>query len=96
MYVTEHTITLTTTTLGACTAYSAECVNGRVFNAILNIGGLASGFDATLSTEVDGQVLWGALNVSATATIAPRQPTHVSAGVARVYIASGQAIPTAS
>jgi len=42
--------------------------------------------------ETTGLAIWAELNVNASATRAPRQPTHSTAGAAALYAGSGTAV----
>jgi hypothetical protein len=50
------------------------------------------GVDFTITSEATGETLWTESNVNASATRAPRQATHSTAGVAAVFAAAGEAV----
>ncbi len=90
MFFTRHTVTLTTDS-GAATGYT-PVVNGRIVSIRYVKGDFADGVDFAITTELAGQTVWAQLNVNASVTVAPRQPTHDEAGVASLYAGSGQAV----
>jgi hypothetical protein len=52
----------------------------------------ANGVDFTITAEATGETIWAQENVNASASVAPRQATHSTAGVAAVYAAGGEAV----
>lgn len=53
---------------------------------------LASTVDFTITAEATGENIWTQSDVSASATVAPRQATHSTAGVAALYASGGTAV----
>lgn len=91
MYAERHTITLTTDASGDATGY-IPVTYGRIINLIYTKDDFAAGVDFTITAEATGQTLWEELDVDASKIVAPRQPTHTTAGVAAVYEAAGEAV----
>lgn len=88
------TVALTTAADGSATAYS-DPVTGKV-SQIRYVKPASGGFDdgstITLTNETTGETIWSEANVNASATRAPRQPTHTTAGVASLYAAAGTGV----
>ena len=77
-------IDLTTAVGGAASAYT-HALTGKIAQITYvkdGSNGFANGVDFDVTVETTGQVVWDQDNVNATATVAPRQPTHTTAGVA--------------
>ena len=55
-------------------------------------GGFDDGSTITLTAEATGETIWTEANVNASATRAPRQATHSTAGAAALYAAGGAAV----
>ncbi|MEA3042977.1 MAG: hypothetical protein QOH47_815 [Sphingomonadales bacterium] len=94
MHVEIHSVTVTTAADGSATAYSDQ-VNGLLSQIRYVKPGAASytdGVDFTITLEDTGETLWAEQNVNASATRAPRQATHSTAGVASLYAAGGTAV----
>jgi hypothetical protein len=87
----RHTVTVTTAANGAATAYS-EVLSGKLSQIRYVKTDFADGVDFTITAEATGETLWAEDNVNASATRAPRQATHSTAGVAALYAGSGQAV----
>ena len=93
-YVTRHTVSVTTDAGGDATAYTPT-VNGRVLTVIYTKDDFANGVDFTITTESTAQSVWVESDVNASATVAPRQPTHAAAdGSASLYAGSGEPVET--
>jgi hypothetical protein len=93
-YVQRQTIAVVTAADGSATAYSAP-VTGKISTVRYvksGSGGFDDGSTITLTTEATGETIWTEANVNASATRAPRQPTHSSAGAAALYAAAGAAV----
>ncbi len=90
-YARRFSTVVTTSTGGAATTYLApddETVTGRLVNLIYTkpgSGAFSDGVDFTITSEATGQTLWTQLNVNASATVAPTQAAHSTAGVALTY-----------
>lgn len=91
MYTQRHTVTLTTDATGAATGYT-PVVSGLLSQIRYVKNDFADGVDFTITSEVTGETLWSQNDVNASATVAPRQPTHSTAGVASLYAAGGTAV----
>lgn len=84
-------VPVTTAADGSATAYS-PVVSGRIETIRYAKTDFDNGVDFTITAEATGETIWSQLNVNASATVAPRQPTHDTAGVASLYAAAGQAV----
>lgn len=91
MYAQRHTVSVTTASDGSATAYS-PVVTGLLSQIRYVKTDFTDGVDFTITTEATGETLWTELNVNASATKAPRQPTHGTDGVASLYAAGGVAV----
>ena len=54
--------------------------------------GYSNGVDFAITSELTGATVWAQNDVNASATVAPRQPTHSTAGAAALYAGSGTAV----
>ncbi len=88
-YCEAHTVAITTSAGGAATAYTPT-VNGRVLCLKYVKTDFADGVDFTITSEDTLQTIWTQSDVNASATVAPRQATHSSVGVASLYAAAGE------
>jgi len=84
-------VPVTTAADGSATAYS-PVVSGRIQTIRYVKTDFDNGVDFTITAEATGETIWSQLNVNASATVAPRQPTHDTAGVASLYAAAGAAV----
>lgn len=91
MFIERHSVTVTTAADGSATAYS-DVINGRIQTIVYVKNDFAAGVDFAITAENTGETIWSQLNVDASAVVAPRQPTHTTAGVAALYAAAGQAV----
>jgi hypothetical protein len=87
----RHVVLLTTDADGAATGYTSV-LSGPIRTIRYLKGDFADGVDFTVTLEATGEAVWAELNVNASATRAPRQPTHTTAGVAALYAGSGTAV----
>lgn len=90
-YATRQTIAVTTAADGSATAYS-EVFTGKISQIRYVKTDFAAGVDFTITLEATSETVWTQLNVDATATVAPRQATHSTDGVAALYAAAGSAV----
>lgn len=93
-YAEKHIVEPTTNASGVATGYT-PVITGRIISIqYLKDGTIpfTDGVDFTIKTEDSGQNLWVELNVNASKTVAPRQPTHDTAGVASLYAAAGEPV----
>ena len=88
-YAERHDIAITTATGGGATGYS-PVITGSINAIIYTKDDFTDGVDFTITAEGTGQGLWTELNVNASKTVAPRQPTHDVVGVASLYAAAGE------
>jgi hypothetical protein len=84
MYAERHTVTLTTDGSGDATGYT-PVVTGALSQIRYVKNNFDNGVDFTITAEATGETLWTQSDVNASATKAPRQATHTTAGVASVY-----------
>lgn len=91
MYAERHTVSLTTAADGSATGYT-PVVTGRIINVIYSKTDFANGVDFTITLEATEQVVWDEDNVDASKTVAPRQATTDTLGVASLYAAGGEAV----
>lgn len=80
-------VAATTAADGSATAYS-ETVTGKVSQIRYVKTDFANGVDFTITSEATGETIWTESDVNASATRAPRQATHSTAGVASLYAAT--------
>lgn len=91
MYLERHTVELTTAADESATGYS-PVVTGRVLAIHYVKDDFANGVDFTITSEVTGQGIWTESDVNASASRAPRQPTHGQDGSASLYAATGEPV----
>ncbi len=91
MHVERFAVPVTTAADGSATAYSDQ-VNGLLSQIRYVKTDFANGSTITITSEDTGETLWVETGVNASATRAPRQPTHTTAGAASLYAAAGTAV----
>ena len=91
MHVERHAVAVTTDASGDFTGYTPN-VTGRVVSIQYVKNNFADTADFTITAETTGQGLWTQANVTASATKAPRQPTHDAIGAASLYAAGGEPV----
>lgn len=91
MHVERHAVEITTDSGGAATVYSPQ-VTGRLLSIRYVKTDFANGVDFTVTSEATGETIWAESDVNASATRAPRQATHTTAGAAALYAAGGVAV----
>ncbi len=91
MHVERHTVAVTTASDGTATAYSPQ-VTGRILSIRYVKTDFANGVDFTITSEATGETIWAEADVNASASRAPRQATHTTAGAAALYAAGGAAV----
>ena len=84
-------VTVTTASDGSATAYS-ENVTGLISQIRYVKTDFADGSTFTITAEATGETIWTETGVNASATRAPRQATHSTAGAAALYAAGGTAV----
>ena len=90
-YTQRQTVAVTTAADGSATAYS-DPVSGKVSQIRYVKTDFADGSTITITAETTGENLWVQTGVNASATVAPRQATHSTAGVASLFAAAGTAV----
>lgn len=87
-YVRRVSVTVTTDGSGDATAYS-EPIDFGLLSQIRYVkpgaGNFDNGVDFNITLEATGETLWAENDVNASATRAPRQAVHTTAGVAATY-----------
>jgi hypothetical protein len=91
MHVQTYGVDVVTAADGSATAYSAQ-VNGLLSQIRYIKDSFDNGSTITITSEDTGETLWTEANVNASATRAPRQATHSTAGAAALYAAGGVAV----
>lgn len=87
----RHVVAVTTAADGTATAYS-PVITGKLSQIRYVKTDFAAGVDFTITAEATGETLWTQSDVNASATVAPRQATHTTAGVAALYAVGGSAV----
>lgn len=94
MHVQSYPVDVTTAADGTVTAYSPQ-LNG-LLSQIRYVKDGSNAYDntvdVTITSEDTGENLWVEQNVTASKTVAPRQATHGTDGVAALYAAGGVAV----
>lgn len=80
--VFKHRISMTTASDGSCTAYTPDFVEGEILQIRYIKTDFADGSTMTLTGRDSGVAIWAETGVNASATRAPRQASHTTAGVA--------------
>ena len=94
MYVEKHLVSITTNATGDGIGYT-PVVTGKIISIHYvkpASGGYADGVDIDVVSADSGRVIWSQDDVNASAAVAPREPTHSTAGVAALYAAEGTAV----
>lgn len=84
-YTERHIVTLTTNGDGDATAYTPMIPHGKIITVRYVKADFADGVDFTITLEATGETVWTDTNINNSETVAPRQPTHSTAGVASLY-----------
>ena len=87
----RHVVAVTTAADGTATAYS-PVLTGKLSQIRYVKADFDAGVDFTITAEATGETLWTQSDVNASATVAPRQATHTTAGVAALYAGGGSAV----
>lgn len=87
----REVVAVVTAADGSATAYSGV-VTGKVSQVRYVKTDFADASTFTITAEATGESIWSETGVNASATRAPRQATHSTAGVASLYAAAGQAV----
>lgn len=91
-YVRRFSVVVTTASDGSATAYSDPIDHGFLNQIRYLKTDFADGSTFTITAEATGETLWTESAVNASATRAPRQATHSTAGAAALYAATGTAV----
>jgi hypothetical protein len=91
-YIQRHTVAVTTDGSGDVTAYTAANITGTISQIRYVKTDFADGSTITWTVEATGETVWGQTGVNASATVAPRQATHSTAGAAALYAGGGSAV----
>lgn len=86
-----HQVTLTTDGSGDATGYTPY-LDGLVHLIRYVKTDFANGVDLDVTADISTLVIWDQDNVNASVTIAPRMPTHDTAGAASLYAATGEPV----
>lgn len=103
MFIQEFSAVVVTDADGDATAYLGPAtpdggvgpINGYLSQLLYRkpgSGGYSDGVDFTITTERTARNLWVQVNVNASADVAPRVPTHDTAGVASLHAAGGEPV----
>lgn len=91
-YAHRLTVQVTTDSGGAATVYSDVIPYGSLSQIRYVKTDFANGVDFTITAEATGETLWAESDVNASATRAPRQATHSTAGAAALFASGGEAV----
>jgi len=91
MPIKRYVVPVTTDADGNATVYS-PVLTGRISAIHYVKTDFANGVDFAITAEATGETLWTEGNVDTSKSVAPRQATHTTAGVAAVYAAGGSAV----
>ena len=87
-YAQRVAVTVTTAADGSATAYTPGAITGKLSQIRYVKTDFDNGVGFTITAEATGETLWAEAAVNASATRAPRQATHSTAGVAALYAAT--------
>lgn len=90
-YAQREVVAVTTAADGSATAYSGV-ITGKLSQIRYVKTDFDNGSTFTITSEATGETLWTETGVNASATRAPRQATHSTAGAASLYAAGGAAV----
>ena len=90
-YAERHAVSLTTDASGDATGYT-PVVTGRIISIRYVKTDFDNGVDFTITGEDSSQNIWVESNVNAAKTVAPRQATHDTVGVASLYAGAGEPV----
>lgn len=91
-YARRLSVSVTTAADGSATAYSEPIDYGQLSQVRYIKTDFADGSTITITAEATGETLWVESNVNASATRAPRQATHSTAGAVSLFAAGGTAV----
>lgn len=94
----RYKVRVTTAADGSATAYTPR-ISGKIHQieyvkdtASAGANAYADTVDFAITGEATGIALWSQSNVTASAVMAPRQPTHSQLGAARLFASGGEAV----
>ena len=87
----RYVVTIVTDGSGDGTGYT-PVVSGEVIQVRYVKTDYTNGVGFTITAEATGETIWAEAAVDASATRAPRQAVHSTAGVAALYAAGGTAV----
>lgn len=90
-FAQRHEVALTTIADGSVTGHS-PVITGLLSQIRYVKDDFAAGVDFTITSEATGETLWTEADVNASKTVAPRQATHSTVGVASLYAAAGEPV----
>lgn len=90
-FIQRFEVAVTTIADGSATAYTPN-FTGKLSHIRYVKTDYAAGVDFTITSEATGETIWTQADVNASATVAPRQATHSTAGVAALYAGGGSAV----
>lgn len=90
-HVQTFSVAVETDADGAAEAYSPQ-IGGMLSQIRYVKTDFADGVDFTITAEDTGETLWTESDVNASKTVAPRQATHSTSGVAALYAGGGSAV----
>ena len=90
-YAQRLVVPVTTAADGSATAYS-PVITGKLSQIRYVKTDFDNGSTITITAEATGETLWTEAAVNASATRAPRQATHSTAGAAALYAGAGTAV----
>ena len=91
-YARRLTVAVTTASDGSALALSDPIPCGALSQIRYVKTDFDNGSTFTITAEATGETLWTESNVNASATRAPRQATHSTAGAASLYASGGTAV----
>ena len=90
-FIQRFEVAVTTIADGSATAYTPN-FTGKLSQIRYVKTDYAAGVDFTITSEATGETIWTQADVNASATVAPRQATHSTAGVAALYAGGESAV----
>lgn len=90
-FIQRFTVPVTTDGAQAATAYT-PVFSGKIVQIRYVKTDFTDGVDFTITLEGTGETVWTESNVNASKTVAPRQATHDTVGVASLYAAGGEPV----
>ncbi len=91
MYIQRVPLVVVTDGSGNAVAYT-DVLTGELSAIHYVKGDYVNGVDFSITLEATGEVLWSESDVNASASRAPRQPTHTTLGAAALFAGGGSPI----